>query len=323
MTVEVYDRAEIDAKFATLPHGGNQGGITPPILADDFPVADDLINLPAIRRRLRMTPDLLDYGSPADASTAFESAFVDMAAHGMRRLFVPAAQYILNRPVTVDRGFIIEGEARVGTVLNVEHASNGFSFTGANGGGGGVRNLAMLKRFATSGGNAVQAVANANGTAPDGLILEDLWISYLSTGVWDQAIVLHGGNRNPTSGLQGIRDLNVSRVITFGTRYYAMYLLNVRGANFSQVLCNGVGGNSNIAVLGNSANPQDVSNGVTFDGMIFGQLIMNNTNGLVGTCLPQGGFNKGGGISNSKLVVPTNYWNIGPSQGNGGGLELV
>jgi hypothetical protein len=322
LVAEVYTKDEVDGIIsASASTPGN--GITPPILAEDLPAAHDRLALPAIRRRLRMMPDLYDYGSPSDASAAISAATADMAAHGLRKCLVPAGLWRLAAPVAFDRGYVFEGEDRSASVFRVEHAGHGFMFSGINGGGGGLRAVSVQKHYGTSGGASVYAAANANGTAPDGLILEELWLTYTSAAVWDYGVVLHGGNRNPVSGLQGLRDLAVERVVTFGTRYQAIYALNVRAAHFSQVLCNGVGGNSNIAILGNSPNQNDVSNGVTFDGVIFGQLLLNNTVGLSGNCLPQGGFSKGGGISNCKLLVPSPYWDIGPSPGVGAGLELV
>lgn len=102
-----------------------------------------------------------------------------------------------------------------------------------------------------------------------------------------------------------------------------MFIRNNRGVHYNDILANGVGGVSTIKCFGNSASVSEINNGVTFSGLIFGQLVLSNTTALVGSCLPQGGFNKASGISNCSLHVPTAYHNIGPSNpGAGSGLEL-
>ncbi|MGO4668770.1 hypothetical protein [Bosea sp. 2RAB26] len=161
-----------------------------------LPAANDLISLPAIRRRLRVGPDLLDFGTFSDMTAAMNAALVAATAEGWRRVFVPRGVWVQNSaPNVLDRGMLYEGEDRSSTVVSVNHAGSGFYFTGQNGGGGGVRNLFIQVPGSISPFAAVRAEGHANGYAPDGLEIDNLWITYQSTGRWSYGLFLDGAPR--------------------------------------------------------------------------------------------------------------------------------
>lgn len=309
------------------PLGGGGGSVPDGSLtAAAFPAANDTVALPAIRRRLRNLPDLLDYGTYSDMSAAMNAAAAASATEGFNVVLVPRGVWAQNTaPANITRGLLFEGEDRSSTLVNVNHAGSAFGFTGQNGGGGGVTNMFISASGANSPFAAVRADAAAAGFSPDGLVISNLWITYTSTGRWGYGIWLDGAARNPGSGLQGLRDFHVQRIITFGTVNNAIFARNCRGAYFSDLLLNGVGGVNTFALLGNSATNSERNDGICFSNIVCGQLIINNTNALNGTITCQGGFNTGGTITNSKVVVPNGFWSAGPSvpPGSVSGLGVI
>lgn len=293
------------------------------VTVDSFPPAYDTVSLPAIRRRLRNLPDLFDYGSTSDMTSALNAASAASYSEGWRQLLVPQGVWTQGTaPAAINHGLFIEGEGGRQTTINVDHAGSAFYFTGLNGGAGGVSGFVIQIIGATNPLAAVRAEANAAGYSADGIEISNLWITYQSSGRWQYGLFLDGAPRNPGSGLQGLRDIHVDQIVTFGTTNDSLFIRNVKGGYFSRVLANGVGGSSRISLIGNSSADADKNNGIVFDGLTFGQLLINNTNGLVGTCTPQNGFNYGGGLTNCKLVVASPYQTQGPSTPPISGLEL-
>lgn len=367
------------------------------LTAAKFPAALDTVALPAIRKRLRNLPDLLDYGGYSDMTAAMDAAHTAAASEGFRRILIPSGSWTqATAPANIEHGLLYDGEDRSSTIVNVDHTGSAFRFTGALSGGGGVRNVFFQISGSTNALAAVRADGNNLGYAPDGLEIDNLWITYQSTGRWSYGLYFDGAPRgqaivsgtisgtptatftasgasygtnqfanglrqvrmtsgtasgqfrtivsntsntitmasafspNAASGdtfvvetvLYGIRNYRVSRITTFGTSTDALYIRNARAASFREILCNGVGGVSRISLIGNTSGVSERNDGVDFAGLIFGELLINNTNALNGFCTPQAGFSAGAGITNSGLAVPAAYQSAGPSTPPISGLTL-
>lgn len=192
------------------------------IRATHFPPANDTVNLPAIRRRLRNIPDLAEYGILSSGSTEygqtdFDALVAGLIADGRRQCLVPAGNYRLGEQVTFARGVIFEGESKSSSVFKFYHANTGMVFTGAQENGGALKRLSVVNDSGAQAVAYVQAIASVDGTSPDFLVIEDCNFTGFSGATVQYGIILNGSARDGSAPnlLKGIRNCKISSTSVF------------------------------------------------------------------------------------------------------------
>jgi hypothetical protein len=245
--------------------------------ASNFPNDLDTVNLPAIRRRLRIAPDLYDWGlvgsSPAQAannSTKIATLINDMrTVYALQEVIVPDDVFYFGSGIVVDHGLRFTGIQMSGSVLIANHSGNIIHFTGQYGTGGGASKLS-LGYTGTNGNIGIFVSANAAGYSADFTKFCDLNITHYSGGTMAYGMLFDGDARRPVSGLQGLRDITVEGCYIFNVSGgNAMELRHVRafkcmGCDFFQ------GGGTSTGLYVRGFNSTFVSTGVRFGFMNTG-----------------------------------------------------
>jgi hypothetical protein len=288
-------QAGIAAAAAALLTDGDKGEITVSgsgtvwtvddgiLRATKFPAALETVHLPAIRRRLRVQPDLYDWGlvgsSPAQAannSTKMATLITEMrTVYALQEVIVPDDIFYFGSSIVVDHGLRFTGIQMSGSVFIASHSGNIIHFTGQYGTGGGASKLS-LGYTGTNGNIGVFVSANAAGYSADFTKFSELNITHYSGGTMAYGMLFDGDARRPGSGLQGLRDITVEGCYIFNVSGgHAMELRHVRAFQCSKCdFFQGGGTSTTLYVRGYDAT--FISTGIRFSAMNTGAFICQN-----------------------------------------------
>lgn len=180
--------------------------------------------------------NVLRYGAdPTGVSasdTAFTRAIASATAAGNWSVYIPPGQYLINGTLTCHQGITFVGDCmgstqQVGTTI--VHAGTGDCFfwdgngVAAEGTGGGIRNLLIVKQNAVSGGNAIHVVATDLTHRPSEFMFFNILIYALGTGQWSKGIFIDG-SAVQTSGTAGVRDVGLFKIRVAGCSTNDQYI---------------------------------------------------------------------------------------------------
>ncbi len=156
-----------------------------------------------------------------DDTVGFQAAITAAVAAHHNAIFCPVAEYLITGVLTVPEGIVIMGPGSQGSTeqfgCTIKHASNGnlFLFDGngaANAGtGGGLKNMLILKETGYSGGDAVKLLATDDNHRPGEMMLENILIYGIGTGLWARGVNIDG-TACVTPGGKGVRSVVMIKV---------------------------------------------------------------------------------------------------------------
>jgi hypothetical protein len=266
------DKGDIEVSDA-----GSTWSLGAGVLRDDH-LPNDLVYLPAIRKRLRNMPDLGDYGISSSGVTDYGQSDFDALTAGLvadekRRCFAPAGNYRLGEQITFGRGVILDGESKSSSVFKMYHPNTGFVFTGADENGGGLRNLSVVNDSGTTAVAYVQLIAALGGTAPDFFFIDECNFTGFSAATSAYGIIFNGNARDGSApnGLKGVRNTFIRNTQVFNCNSASVELRQSRGI----ILCGleiyqADGAVQKISITG--ADATKPSSGVRMLGCVLGDV---------------------------------------------------
>lgn len=303
MLAATYDPQAIGSDaFARSNHTGD-------ILAAYFPDANDTVNLPAIRRRLRAMPDLGDYGINSSGVTDytaadFTSAIAGVVADGHRSLLVPAGNYRWTQGLSLTYGVTLVGENKSNSVFKFYHTGTGLLATGASENGGGLKALSIVNDVNALATAYLQMVANVNGTAPDFFFVDDCNFTCFGSGTVQYGIIGDGNARNGTApnALVGLRNIRVRDTDVFNATILNQSWRNTRGGMLYGVRAYQAGGTTtNVEFTGADAARQ--SQNIALSGCAMGSISINHASKIIG--------NDNDIAGNATITSNANYCRVG------------
>jgi len=225
----------------------------------------DELAIPAIRQRLRIGADLLDYGiSPGtteygqDEIDALETA---MESDGITAVFAPPGNYELGEEVTFNRGTRLIGESKSTTVFTFYHDGVGIYFSGLNGIGGGLRNLSVNNGYGDTATAYVYAYASVTGESPDFLEIVDCNFTSPDGSTVSYGLVLDGSARDGSAPneLVGIRDIRLIGCDVFNCDVASTEIRTGKGVFIESLAHNQVAGDVAKLVI-NGASGKESNN---------------------------------------------------------------
>lgn len=222
------------------------------------------------------------------ADTALANAVLVSASANQATIKFDHGQYRFTGTTTIGYGIMIEGPGSqgstepYGTVFMHEGAGNFLLWDGNGadfrGTGGGLKNVLILKKTGTSGGDAIKLLATSDNRRPGEMFFENVLIYGQGSGVWARGLHIDGTAAN-TPGSKGVRSvvLNKFRVADCST---ALQYINLNQAvHFTGThvqIDQGSNGNASIGVsiTGDSDN-------VSFLGAVInGELEVNGSSAI-------------------------------------------
>jgi hypothetical protein len=236
---------------------------------------------------LGLIPGNTEYGQ-AD----FDAAIGEALAANVRTIYLPgrlSGGILLGEPITINDSVVFQGENKSLSVFVMKHTGTGLIFTGANGNGGGLRNLSVSNGSDANCTAYVQCIATSDGisdgSSPDFFSIEDCNFTTAGT-VYSAAygIIFDGNARipvDPALHLAGIRNTRIVNTDIFSCTAYNVSLRQARLCYLHNVSNNGgnAGLNLGIEITGVSGAP---SEGVFMTGCNVGKLDLNFAIGVRG-----------------------------------------
>lgn len=161
-----------------------------------------------------------------DNTPALNAAIDALYESGDRTIQFGRGQYIFkSAPATITYGLHIVGQDKNSTILRADfNGGTFFHFTGADGSGGGMSNLALFADAGFAPGDAIVLSGNAK-TQPDMWQGEHIYIT--GPGNWYANFVAYGNDR--TTPPQGLREVYLSDIQAFNATGYSFWFANVVG----------------------------------------------------------------------------------------------
>lgn len=206
---------------------------------------------------------LKDYGAVCDGvtndTTAFNNFVTAIIASPTKTGYLPAATCALGtQPSQINSNITIIGAGLDQSVLLRNYngsGTTGMIDIGPSGSGVRLSNFAIDDASGTSGGTQIRLIADSSN-APDGVVLENMWLASLGTDTHTYGIYMDGSLK--LTGAPAIRTTSLNNVFVFGAATESVFLKSVRSFTWNggtTISSQGTGSNSGgIEVTGTAGN---------------------------------------------------------------------
>lgn len=223
-------------------------------------------------------------------SAALDACLSTMRAANRAKLNVGEGNWYFAQPVVLTYGVVLEGVSPSASVIVAMHSGHAIRATGQHGTGGALRNITVA--YHTFNGGVGIYLRGEASYQPDFFEVRNVVVTHLTGGTMAYGLIVDGDARAPSTGLQGIRNIAIQRLIIFSVSGgNAFEIRNGRAVHVTDMQLNQGGGTSTVVYVRGSAGGQQKSAGVFFSGCNVGWLVIENTAefSFVGGVIQSGG----------------------------------